>query len=385
MSATPGGVSLRTSSERYAHFLIDAEAGGCARTSRLVAAISSLQLFVQRVLIGLEPAQFGGNVLAQEARSQWYWRKNYRVWEANRKVFLFPENFIEPDLRDDKTPLFRTLEEELLQRRVTNAEAEEGFAKYLSGYAEVAGLQVVGAFHDVVRGKELGFVDDEIHVDVLYLVGATSDDPPVHYLRSLGNLLRNVTDAATYPIRYGAWEKLGADIPVKWVSPVVRERRLMLFWVEIATVATSRRVDGESYFDGYEHGFKLKWIEQRPTGSWPAPHNRRSTRASVRTIARGRSGSINDRQVAEFLDRAGDQFRRSADGAEKGPVFCRGRGAEPDLQGRPVDGVSAGVRRVDASRSAAEYVHRLRVALGAGLSGDVGIGPAIGAPAGRDE
>src|SRR4029077_16615394 len=26
------------------------------------------------------------------------WRKNYRVWDANRRIFLYPENWIEPEL-----------------------------------------------------------------------------------------------------------------------------------------------------------------------------------------------------------------------------------------------------------------------------------------------
>jgi SpoVK/Ycf46/Vps4 family AAA+-type ATPase len=29
----------------------------------------------------------------------WQWRTRYRVWEANRKVFLYPENWIEPEPR----------------------------------------------------------------------------------------------------------------------------------------------------------------------------------------------------------------------------------------------------------------------------------------------
>jgi hypothetical protein len=29
----------------------------------------------------------------------WKWRKNYRVWDANRKIFVYPENWIEPELR----------------------------------------------------------------------------------------------------------------------------------------------------------------------------------------------------------------------------------------------------------------------------------------------
>ena len=51
--------------------------------------------------------------------------KNYRVWEANRKVFLYPENWIEPELRDDKTPFFKELETELLQNDVTMETAEK--------------------------------------------------------------------------------------------------------------------------------------------------------------------------------------------------------------------------------------------------------------------
>src|SRR5437867_6815001 len=30
---------------------------------------------------------------------EWEWRKRYRVWDANRKIFLYPENWIEPELR----------------------------------------------------------------------------------------------------------------------------------------------------------------------------------------------------------------------------------------------------------------------------------------------
>ena len=38
---------------------------------------------------------------------EWEWMKAYRVWEANRKIFLWPENWIEPQLRDDASPFFR--------------------------------------------------------------------------------------------------------------------------------------------------------------------------------------------------------------------------------------------------------------------------------------
>jgi hypothetical protein len=30
---------------------------------------------------------------------QWEWRKKYRVWDADRRIFVYPENWIEPELR----------------------------------------------------------------------------------------------------------------------------------------------------------------------------------------------------------------------------------------------------------------------------------------------
>jgi SpoVK/Ycf46/Vps4 family AAA+-type ATPase len=34
----------------------------------------------------------------RKKEATWLWRKNYRVWEANRNVFVYPENFLEPGL-----------------------------------------------------------------------------------------------------------------------------------------------------------------------------------------------------------------------------------------------------------------------------------------------
>ena len=31
--------------------------------------------------------------------SEWDWFKRYRVWDTTRKIFVYPENWIEPDLR----------------------------------------------------------------------------------------------------------------------------------------------------------------------------------------------------------------------------------------------------------------------------------------------
>jgi len=45
-----------------------------------------------------------GNKYIVIERDRWEWMKNYRVWEANRTVFLYPEDWLEPEVRDDRSP-----------------------------------------------------------------------------------------------------------------------------------------------------------------------------------------------------------------------------------------------------------------------------------------
>ena len=140
---------LREADDLLDYYLIDVQMGTCLRTSRIKQAISSVQLFVQRCLLGLErraalpvwPEHIDGQ--------RWKWMQNYRVWEANRKVFLFPENWIEPDLRDDKTEIFRAFESELLQEDLTQPRAIAAFRSYVEGYADVARPVVVSTWHEV--------------------------------------------------------------------------------------------------------------------------------------------------------------------------------------------------------------------------------------------
>ena len=116
----------------YADLLIDVEMAPCMLTSRIKQAISSVQLFIQRAFLNLED----GIELTRDDRDQWEWMKNYRVWEAARKVFLYPENWLEPELRLDKSPLFEQLENTLLQGELDDEAAEKAYTEYLEGSTE---------------------------------------------------------------------------------------------------------------------------------------------------------------------------------------------------------------------------------------------------------
>lgn len=188
----------------YAHFLLDVEMSACMMTSRIKQACSSVQLFVQRCQMGLEE----GLSLGKEADRQWTWMKNYRVWEANRKVFLYPENWIYPELRDDKTPFFKDLENELMQNEVNEDTAEKAFLNYLEKLDAVAHLEICGVYHQLETG-----------INILHVFGRTEGQAHVYYYRQY-------IDNSCWT----AWEEVKVDIEGDHLVPVVHEGRLKLFW-----------------------------------------------------------------------------------------------------------------------------------------------------------
>jgi hypothetical protein len=197
------GSGLADPDDLYAHFLIDAQISACQLTSRIKQAIGSVQLFAQRSLMGLEPA-------VQTSDSAWTrwdaWMKSFRVWEANRKIWLYPENWIEPELRDDKSPFFKDLENELQQSDLDASAAEQAVMHYLEKLDQVSRLEITATFEDA---------DKTLHV-----FGRTFHQPRTNFYRRREGATESWTP----------WEKLDIDIQGDHLIPVVWNRKLMLIW-----------------------------------------------------------------------------------------------------------------------------------------------------------
>jgi hypothetical protein len=260
-----------TRDDLYQYFLIDTQIQGCARTSRIVAAIASVQLYVYRCLMNLEqdrrPAddpQHLAIAIAPDSipAQEWQWRRSYRVWEANRKVFLWPENYLEPQLRDDRTPLFADLEAALLQRPVSEQSVLDAYAAYLAGFEELARLQIVGSFHEK---------DASNLTDVLHLVGVSQDEPRTYYHRTVTNAIYGVGPKDIRGGVWGPWRRVDVPIGSRQVAPVVRSGRLHLFWNEWVTKPKTSVVEGTTKFTAYHHTMALKFTTLRLDGRWTTP------------------------------------------------------------------------------------------------------------------
>jgi hypothetical protein len=250
----------------YHYFLLDVELEGCTRTSRVAAAIDSVQLYLQRCLMDLEetpPSEANPVHVRPDAipTDEWEWRKNYRVWEANRKIFLYPENYIEPELRDNKTPLFKQLEEELLSKEITDEAILEAYARYLRGFDELAHLTVTGSYHEK---------NEDEHRDALHLFGVTADEPPIYYYRRVDNAHYGLSrpDRSTH---WGAWEKMDTQIPVRKIAPLVHQGQLYVFWNRYTTKSVDGFENGDSKLLGYQHRAYVEFSKRRLDGSWTPP------------------------------------------------------------------------------------------------------------------
>jgi hypothetical protein len=269
----------------YQYFLIDVSAGGCSTTSRVVSATMSAQLYVYRAMMNLERDPQGDVVvLPADAAAEWEWRKNYRVWQANREVFLWPENYLDPDLRDDMTPLFQDLQSQLLQTDITDQDVLDAYVKYMTGFEELASLTVAGAYHDVQ--ETMGYVLDDLRPgrprpggpgfqpqvvsDVFHLFGVTSKDPLRFYYRTCQNLIASGSDPRTIAL-WSPWQPISVQISGRKVSPVVFKGRLHVFWTDIKTKPQNQIQGGSSQFVGYSHTMTARYTTLRPDETWDPP------------------------------------------------------------------------------------------------------------------
>jgi hypothetical protein len=119
--------------------------------------------------------------------------QRYRTWEANRKVYLYPENWIQPSLRDDKSPLYAQFESEMMQKDMSSDSVLDIMKNYLFNLHEVANLEV-----DALHVEEVNKLPSKIHV-----FGRTRHSPYKFFYRLYDYSSKTWT----------AWQDMQVEIP----------------------------------------------------------------------------------------------------------------------------------------------------------------------------
>jgi Neuraminidase-like domain/ABC toxin N-terminal region len=183
--------------------------------------------------------------------------KRFRLWEANRKIFLYPENWFDPSQRRDKSPYFVALEGALQQTDLTNDVAEDALRDYLHKLSDVSHLEVSGLFEERLGGTTQ---------PVLHVVARTRKTPYMYSYRrreAIGT--------------WSPWEPLDPGIQANHIMPALWNNRLYMLWTEftqkpLPTTPADRKVpmpgqnvtvnDVQKYWE-----ITLAWIEKR-SGVW---------------------------------------------------------------------------------------------------------------------
>ena len=227
-----------TADKLFEFFLMDVENQPAVQTSRIRLALSSVQLFIERVQRGMETQTSPSDIDAQ----QWEWMKRYRVWEANREVFLWPENWLYPELRDDQSPIFKTTLSALLQSDLTDDAAAEAYLDYLSSLELIAKLEPCGIYYvPASDGSSGGGASDEI----AYVIARTSGAHRKHYFRQMQG-------GAWTP-----WEEVKIDCEDMPLTPIVWNNRLLLFWLRILKNQSASPAVGQTQNSGTISSWKM--------------------------------------------------------------------------------------------------------------------------------
>jgi hypothetical protein len=184
-----------------AWLLTDLEVGAEPETTRLAAAVDSLQLYIHRLLSGLE-RHLSPYANIKEERRQWgAYRSRYVDWRQYRERREYPENHIHPARRQRKTGAFLDLETQLSQGQARPADIDTTLLRYLADFERTSNIQVISAYHDGIDP-----VRDELH-----LVGRSNIEPYEYFWQSA---LMNVeaADGHTGMLAWSGWKKI--DLPI---------------------------------------------------------------------------------------------------------------------------------------------------------------------------
>ncbi|RXV64566.1 hypothetical protein D1006_40480 [Burkholderia stabilis] len=219
---------ITNAEQLYGYLLLDVNVSSEVSTTRLLEAISSVQLYINRALEGAEPAEFKSDpVVSGEASDDakrklvdaWAIDREYRLWQANQELALFPAHYVDPEWIQGASADYTAFAEALNQGRLEDDVIRQALSPYLMDLSG-RGRGTIGGLSQV-PGPDSGSV-------TLYVTARTPGDAGDWYLRTL-------TLTETGPKETLPWEKIDVAIPRDEFSiptPIVFGGAIHVLWVE---------------------------------------------------------------------------------------------------------------------------------------------------------
>lgn len=275
---TTRNLKLKTAEALYEYWLLDVLVSQDVPTTPVACAIASLQQYVHRILMNLEPGYDSASLGAEHLKT---WRNElhqYPTWAAHQKLLYFPAIYLDPLLRANKSDNFRQLENDLNQNQIQPDAVQSAVTAYLTRFEEVANLNIL-----------TGYIDGEDFANSTYYFIAKSRSENSYFWRSLNMAQRPINGTpppspATPPkldqpdpYAWSDWEK--ANVPISdnavehSIRPVWFNNRLFVVWAECIhqDPSATRNASSPSQATTHHPLLRLSLCFKKPDGSWSTP------------------------------------------------------------------------------------------------------------------
>ncbi|MDI2145892.1 hypothetical protein KBJ94_28000 [Pseudomonas sp. ITA] len=293
---------VRTADELYEYLLLDTQIGPEVMTSRVAEAISSLQLYINRCLEGLDPDvnNAAGSSMVEESKPggflyEWPdYNQVFSTWAGKERLQYYPSTYLSPELRYNKTELFKALEESINQGQISDDRVESAFQQYMLGFETLATLWTIS-------GYQLGGDFSVNTKDTFYFIGRTPNAPYSYYWRSCNMAVRDDQGALTS----GAWSQwLKIDAPTQeayggMIRPCWYNNRLYIAWISQQNSGATGTSNVQAQYSYYSNIWYLRedgvWVSYNKTNFSDATTNFLLTAPPVGTVGSGPSVSYDNK------------------------------------------------------------------------------------------
>jgi len=215
---------VQTPEDVYEYLLIDPLVSNAVPTSQVAQAMSSIQQYINGIALNMEPG-YDTRYLDSDRLTQWTaGASQYDVWGGEVELDIYPEDYIDPTLRQSKTEYFIELESSLDQHAINKDNAQQAVLAYLNEFEQVANLDVISGYLD----------GDDQTSDTYYMLGRTRETPYQYYWRSFDMSwdVDNVMSTSAWSQWYAMNTAINDDALMGLPRLAYFNNRLYLFWFE---------------------------------------------------------------------------------------------------------------------------------------------------------
>ena len=215
---------VQTPEDVYEYLLIDPLVSNVVPTSRVAQAMSSIQQYINGITMNMEPG-YQTQYLDQDNITSWKeGLSQYDIWAGEVELDTYPENYIDPTLRQSQTAYFKDLITDLNQNTINSDTAQQAVMNYLNKFEQVANLTIVSGYLDSTDQTE----------GIYYFLGKSTTSPVQYYWRSF-DMSKNV-DNVVSTSAWSEWYPMNTTIAEDNIQGIPRlvyfNNRLYFLWFE---------------------------------------------------------------------------------------------------------------------------------------------------------